>query len=174
MCSPEDSRKRALVPDEQPHDPVIDRVYADGVAMVQLLGPQDRLLLTIEQQFPLVDVMVRGNRITLDGEAKDVQAAKRLVEELVQLVRNDEELAAIDVTESARLLSEDADASPARVERLSHGSHLLPCRLGWVRPAAMGVLPCSARVDRPAGSVVSRRQRRGADGWPLQAVCYNV
>jgi phosphate starvation-inducible PhoH-like protein len=90
-------------------------IVVDDVAMVRLLGPQDRLLLTIEQQFPLVEVMVRGNRITLEGEGKDVQAAKRLVEELVQLVRNNEELAAIDVTESARVLSEDADASPANL-----------------------------------------------------------
>jgi phosphate starvation-inducible PhoH-like protein len=90
-------------------------IVVDDVAMVRLLGPQDRLLLTIEQQFPLVEVMVRGNRITLQGEGNDVQAAKRLVEELVQLVRNNEELAAIDVTESARVLSENADASPANL-----------------------------------------------------------
>ncbi|MEX1080328.1 MAG: PhoH family protein [Homoserinimonas sp.] len=102
--------------------------------MVRLLGPQDRLLLTIEQQFPLVEVMVRGNRITLDGEEKDVQAAKRLVEELVQLVRNDEELGAIDVTESARVLSEDADASPASL--LSQA--IITTRGKSIRPKTIG------------------------------------
>ena len=102
--------------------------------MVRLLGPQDRLLLTIEQQFPLVDVMVRGNRITLDGEAEDVQAAKRLIEELVQLVRNDEELATIDVTESARLLSEDAGSSPASM--LSQA--IITTRGKSVRPKTLG------------------------------------
>ncbi|HOB57700.1 MAG TPA: PhoH family protein, partial [Rhodoglobus sp.] len=35
--------------------------------MVRLLGPQDRLLSTIEKQHPLVDVLVRGNVITLMG-----------------------------------------------------------------------------------------------------------
>ena len=33
------------MPDE---NPTVDRVYADGVAMVQLLGPQDRLLRVVE------------------------------------------------------------------------------------------------------------------------------
>jgi phosphate starvation-inducible PhoH-like protein len=109
-------------------------VVVDDVAMVRLLGPQDRLLLTIEQQFPLVDVMVRGNRITLDGEDKDVQAAERLIEELVQLVRNDEELAAIDVTESARLLSEDAGSSPAST--LSQA--IITTRGKSIRPKTLG------------------------------------
>lgn len=109
-------------------------IVVDDVAMVRLLGPQDRLLLTIEQQFPLVEVMVRGNRITLDGEEKDVQAAKRLVEELVQLVRNDEELGAIDVTESARVLSEDADASPASL--LSQA--IITTRGKSIRPKTIG------------------------------------
>ena len=50
--------------------------------MVQLLGPQDRLLSRIEKQFPLVDVHVRGNEITLTGDAADVAAAHGLVDEL--------------------------------------------------------------------------------------------
>ncbi|HEU4807148.1 MAG TPA: PhoH family protein [Homoserinimonas sp.] len=102
--------------------------------MVRLLGPQDRLLLTIEQQFPLVDVMVRGNRITLEGMEKDVQAAKRLIEELVQLVRGDEELATIDVTESARLLSEDSGSSPASL--LSQA--IITTRGKSIRPKTLG------------------------------------
>ncbi|MHA6667928.1 PhoH family protein [Homoserinimonas sp. A447] len=102
--------------------------------MVRLLGPQDRLLLTIEQQFPLVDVMVRGNRITIDGEDKDTKAAARLIEELVQLVRNDEELAAIDVTESARLLSEDAGSNPAST--LSQA--IITTRGKSIRPKTLG------------------------------------
>src|SRR5690606_39531017 len=44
-------------------------IVVDDVAMVRLLGPQDRLLETIEQQFPTVDVMVRGNRIRLDRKS---------------------------------------------------------------------------------------------------------
>ena len=47
----------------------VERVYADGVAMVQLLGPQDRLLRVVEREHPDVDVHVRGNEITLTGDA---------------------------------------------------------------------------------------------------------
>ena len=50
----------------------------DGVAMVRLLGAQDRLLATIEKQYPLVDVHVRGNHVALSGEAAQVQAATEL------------------------------------------------------------------------------------------------
>ena len=36
----------------------------DGVAMVRLLGPQDRLLTTLEREYPDVVVAVRGNHVT--------------------------------------------------------------------------------------------------------------
>jgi phosphate starvation-inducible PhoH-like protein len=44
-------------------------LQVDGVAMVRLLGPQDRLLTTIEHQFPQVTVLVRGNLVTPRGRA---------------------------------------------------------------------------------------------------------
>src|SRR5690606_32742726 len=100
----------------------------------RLLGPQDRLLQTIEQQFPTADVMVRGNRITLTGDRSDVEAAERLVEELLQLVRNDEDLAAIDVTESARVLSTDADVSPSNLLTQA----IITTRGKSIRPKTMG------------------------------------
>ena len=46
-------------------DRVTERLFADGVAMVQLLGPQDRLLRVVEREHPDVDGHVRGNEITL-------------------------------------------------------------------------------------------------------------
>jgi phosphate starvation-inducible PhoH-like protein len=82
--------------------------------MVQLLGPQDRLLRTIERQHPNVQVLVRGNEITLTGRLADVQAARRLVEELIQLVRNGADLVTTDVTSSARILESNA-GSPAEL-----------------------------------------------------------
>lgn len=88
----------------------IDRVElsVDGLAMVRLLGPQDRLLRTIERQYPSVQVLVRGNEITLSGQGPDLQAARRLVEELIQLVRNGADLGQSDVTSSARILDSGA------------------------------------------------------------------
>ena len=63
----------------------VERVYADGVAMVQLLGPQDRLLRVVEREHPDVDVHVRGNEITLTGDAAAVAAARGLVDELLAM-----------------------------------------------------------------------------------------
>ena len=37
---------------DSPEEPVVERLYADGVAMVQLLGPHDRLLRVVEKEHP--------------------------------------------------------------------------------------------------------------------------
>jgi phosphate starvation-inducible PhoH-like protein len=105
----------------------------DGVAMVRLLGPQDRLLTTIERQFPDVRVLVRGNEIRLEGEPGSVEAAKRLVEELILMVRNGTELGPVDVTSSARILDSGA-GSPADV--LSQA--ILTSRGKSIRPKTLG------------------------------------
>ena len=76
----------------------------DGVAMVRLLGPQDRLLRTIERQVPGVRVAVRGNVVKLEGPAEEVVVAQRLVEELVAMVRDGVELDDVGVETSRRVL----------------------------------------------------------------------
>ncbi len=106
----------------------------DGVAMVRLLGPQDRLLTQIEKQFPLVEVLVRGNEITLVGEPAQVQAANRLIEELLQMVRNGQELGPVDVDSSARILTDDQSSSPA--ELLSQA--ILTARGKTIRAKTLG------------------------------------
>ena len=45
----DESEPRCLTRTTIPH---VERVYADGVAMVQLLGPQDRLLRVVEREHP--------------------------------------------------------------------------------------------------------------------------
>lgn len=85
----------------------------DGIAMVRLLGPQDRLLRTVESQFPLVRVLVRGNEVTLEGDADQVAAAKRLVEELISMVRSGQEFGEPEIRASAKMLRDDPRTSPA-------------------------------------------------------------
>ena len=123
--------------EDRPAQHVVIRV--DGVAMVRLLGPQDRLLKTIETQYPQVSVHVRGNEITLDGDARQLSAAARLVEELVLMVRSDRELGenVLDersVTESAKMLATDQRMSPA--DLLSQA--ILTSRGKSVRPKTLG------------------------------------
>jgi phosphate starvation-inducible protein PhoH and related proteins len=109
------------------------KLAVDGIAMVRLLGPQDRLLRTIEREHPDVEVLVRGNEVTLAGRSTEVEAAKRLVEELIQLIRNGADLGASDVTSSARILESNA-GSPA--ELLSQA--ILTSRGKSIRPKTLG------------------------------------
>ncbi|HQI66483.1 MAG TPA: PhoH family protein, partial [Rhodoglobus sp.] len=101
--------------------------------MVRLLGPQDRLLSTIEKQHPRVDVLVRGNVITLMGEPAEVHAAQELVEELIAMVRNGQELGPVEVSSSARIL-DSKSGSPA--ELLSQA--ILTARGKSIRPKTLG------------------------------------
>jgi phosphate starvation-inducible PhoH-like protein len=101
--------------------------------MVRLLGPQDRLLTTIEHQFPEVEVLVRGNQVTLEGPAEQVAAAERLVSELILMVKNGADLGPVDVTSSARIL-ERGEGSPAEV--LSQA--ILTGRGKSIRPKTLG------------------------------------
>ena len=106
----------------------------DGIAMVRLLGPQDRLLGQIEQQFPLVEVLVRGNEITLDGEPAQVAAAQRLIEELLQMVRDGHDLGPVDVNSSARILEGDSTSHPAQLL----GQAILMAKGKAIRPKTLG------------------------------------
>ena len=123
-----------MVPDEQPHDPVIDRVYADGVAMVQLLGPQDRLLRVVEKEHPGVDVHVRGNEITLTGEADAVAAARSLVDELLAMTKAGQGLDPADVSSSSRILRTEGGPRPSEVL----GEAILSSRGKVIRPKTLG------------------------------------
>jgi len=101
--------------------------------MVRLLGPQDRLLTTLEAQYPLVDVHVRGNQVTLQGDADQVAAAGTLVDELILMIRQGQELGPVEVTSSARILDAGA-GSPAEV--LSQA--ILTSRGKSIRPKTLG------------------------------------
>jgi phosphate starvation-inducible PhoH-like protein len=115
------------------------QLRVDGVAMVRLLGTQDRLLKAIEQQFPLVQLLVRGYEITLDGDSDQVRSAVRLIEELVLMIRSEREssghgLDERSVTESAKILRNDPRVSPA--ELLSQA--ILTSRGKSIRPKTLG------------------------------------
>jgi phosphate starvation-inducible PhoH-like protein len=130
MCSPVAWTRRASVPDD---GPTVDRVYADGVAMVQLLGPQDRLLRVIEREHPGVDVHVRGNEITLTGDAAAVAAARSLVDELLAMTKAGHDLAPSDVSSSNRILKTEGQR-PSEVL----GEAILTSRGRVIRPKTLG------------------------------------
>lgn len=113
---------------------VKEHISVHGIAMVSLLGPEDRLLRTLELEHPEVDVLVRSNEIILTGEDSKVSAASRLISEMVELVEAGQELAPADVNRSNRMIAEDARNRPADVLSQS----ILSSRGKSIRPKTIG------------------------------------
>ncbi|WP_394279275.1 PhoH family protein [Microbacterium sp.] len=102
--------------------------------MVQLLGPQDRLLRAVEREHPDVQVHVRGNEITLTGDSGAVARARALVDELIGMARAGQGLDPSDVTQSSRILRSDSGMRPSEVL----GEAILSSRGKVIRPKTMG------------------------------------
>ena len=114
-------------------------IHIDGIEMVRLLGPQDRLLTRLEREFPLVSLHVRGNEISLtanDGEdgATQLADAQRLLIELVDLVRYGIDLDPADVGVSAALVTSKSPTGPTAVL----GEAILNSRGKLIRPKTAG------------------------------------
>lgn len=119
---------------EPGEEAVREQLTVDGVAMVQLLGPGDRFLQIVESQFPEVQVHVRGNVISLEGGSRQVAESKRLVEELVNMVKSGGQLDEPEVRASSRMLKSNPDSSPA--ELLSQS--IITARGRNIRPKTLG------------------------------------
>ena len=102
--------------------------------MVQLLGPQDRLLRVVEREHPDVDVHVRGNEITLTGDAAAVAAARGLVDELLAMTKAGHALGPSDVSSSNRILQSEGGPRPSEVL----GEAILSSRGRIIRPKTLG------------------------------------
>jgi phosphate starvation-inducible PhoH-like protein len=81
--------------------------------MVALLGPGDELLHLAEEQFD-ADVHVRGNEITIRGEADEVEASAQLFRELVELLARGQQIDRTTVRQTARMVR---DSGPERARR---------------------------------------------------------
>ncbi len=132
-CFRADSRRVALARSESVGR-AEEQLLVDGIQMVRLLGPQDRLLTRIEREFSDVTLLVRGNEITLTGAENQVHDARRLIEELLLMVRNGQDLTPSEVSTSARMLEEDPRSSPAE----ALGQSILSARGKSIRPKTLG------------------------------------
>jgi phosphate starvation-inducible PhoH-like protein len=81
--------------------------------MVGLLGQQDEFLRLVQAAFSGVDIHVRGNEITVEGEAGEAEQAGRLFEELVVLIQQGHNLEPTGVTRTIEMVK--ADESPSEV-----------------------------------------------------------
>jgi phosphate starvation-inducible PhoH-like protein len=80
--------------------------------MVGLLGQRDELLRMIESSFP-VEILVRGNEISVTGDTPDAERVGRLFEELVVLLEQGHHLDLDGVGRSIDMLK--ADQRPSEV-----------------------------------------------------------
>jgi phosphate starvation-inducible protein PhoH and related proteins len=78
----------------------------------ELAGAQDHVLKTLEEHLAC-DVFLRGNVVTLDGEAEAVQAGATVVRELSQLVERGHEIGPATIESVATVL--DQAESPAQI-----------------------------------------------------------
>ena len=93
-------------------------VVPNGAAMVGLLGPRDELLRVMEARLNS-EIHVRGNEITVTGEAADNAIAVRLFEELLALMDSGHALTADVVGRSLGILQADTQDRPAEVLSLN-------------------------------------------------------
>jgi phosphate starvation-inducible protein PhoH and related proteins len=124
-----------------PHTSAPDRVSTTVVvpgdqAMVALLGSRDELLRVIEQSLDS-DIHVRGNEITITGQAADNAVAVRLFEELLELLRAGQHLTPDAVTRALGILTADSGERPAEVLSLNilsrRGKNIRPKTLNQKR-----------------------------------------
>ena len=85
--------------------------------MTALVGPRDRYLRHIEQQFPTVQISVRGNEVRISGDLEsDVAGVASLFEELSTLLQGGQQLD--DVTLDRVVAMVQASERPSEI--LSH------------------------------------------------------
>ncbi|SCD39380.1 phosphate starvation-inducible protein PhoH [Streptomyces sp. DvalAA-14] len=86
--------------------------------MVTVLGSGDALLRVIERAFPTVDIHVRGNEISVAGDATEVALVQRLFDEMMLVLRTGQPLTEDAVERSVAMLRADGTAgaeTPAQV-----------------------------------------------------------
>jgi phosphate starvation-inducible PhoH-like protein len=84
----------------------------DNTVAAELAGSEDSVLRALEGHLD-VDVFLRGNVLTLDGDEGELRSAETVVDELVELIQRGQEIApgTIDAVTGAL----DANESPAAV-----------------------------------------------------------
>jgi phosphate starvation-inducible protein PhoH and related proteins len=98
-----------------PHVPTHIITIPTSIPMVTLLGPRDELLRTIERAFPLLDVHVRGNEISLRGASPEVALVERLIDELLVILDAGQPLNRDAVERSIAMLRNQTLERPADV-----------------------------------------------------------
>lgn len=95
-----EKRVKVVVPGEQ--------------AMVGLLGHRDELLRLIEDAVES-DIMVRGNEVTITGEAGEVEAVEKVFRELIDILRSGKQLNRQLVRHTVDVILGNEEISPTKI-----------------------------------------------------------
>lgn len=83
------------------------------VSLLELLGPEGRLVRELEKKFPEVTINNRGHIFKIEGDESQARAASRLIQELAEMVEAGHQPDSVSARDSARMLLEDEAAAPA-------------------------------------------------------------
>lgn len=114
----------------------------DDVSLIELLGPEDRLIRQVEREFPKVKVQNRGVDFSLEGPSADVKKAKGLILELAAMIRLGLAPSEQSVSESVRI--SEADESPSKI--LGAGAITTPGKV--VRAKTLGQKQYLEAIDQ--------------------------
>lgn len=109
-----------------------------------LFGPGDALLKEFEAQYPEVQVSARGDQVKLSGPTQQVAVARKLLDQMAELVKRGQQLSPEDFRRAARMLAGDADARPADILSQS----ILSSRGKSIRPKTLGQKNYVDAIDR--------------------------
>ncbi len=119
-------------------------VVPSSIQMVSLLGSGDELMRVVEAAFPGVDVLVRGNEITLTGPPADMTLLERVVDELVAVVRTGQGLTVESVERTVAMLRDHTHDRPADVLT----ANILSNRGRTIRPKTLNQKRYVDAIDR--------------------------
>lgn len=99
----------------------------DDVSLIELLGPEDRLIRQVEREYPKVKVQNRGVDFSVEGPSADAKKAKGLILELAAMVRlglspNEQSVSeSVNISETvespSKILGTGAITTPGKVVR---------------------------------------------------------
>ena len=95
------------------------------MALLDLLGPQDSILRSIEREIPGIRVQNRGHDFSVEGDEKNTELAKQVVFQLAELVMAGVALDQRSVRETVSILTTGADV-PSKI--LGAGAIVTPTK----------------------------------------------
>ena len=109
-----------------------------------LFGPGDALLKEFEAQYPQVSVAARGDQVSLTGPSEQVASARRLLDQMAELIKRGQSITPEDIRRASRMLEGDSQARPADVLSQS----ILSSRGKSIRPKTIGQKNYVDAIDR--------------------------